>query len=45
MLRLSLWAAANFAGSFMASPYPADVVDKLAEASMGKLKDYLTKNP
>ncbi|KAK3367888.1 hypothetical protein B0H63DRAFT_87371 [Podospora didyma] len=45
MLQSSLWAAALFTGSAMAGPYPPDAVDKLAEASMSKLKDWLAKNP
>ncbi|KAK0713485.1 hypothetical protein B0T26DRAFT_782481 [Lasiosphaeria miniovina] len=37
--------AALFVGSALAGAYPPDAVDKLAEESMSKLKDYLAKNP
>ncbi|SPQ25703.1 18e28050-06f6-45fc-b018-0118a96aaa27 [Thermothielavioides terrestris] len=44
MRGLVLWTAALF-GLCSAGAYPPDVVDKLAEASLPKLKDYLAKNP
>lgn len=45
MYQPTAWVAALFAGLAAAQSYPADVVDKLAESSLSKLKDYLAKNP
>lgn len=42
-----IWAAALFANyaAAQAGKYPPDVVDKLAESSLPKLKAWLEKNP
>ncbi|KAK3376297.1 hypothetical protein B0T24DRAFT_699716 [Lasiosphaeria ovina] len=45
MLQFLPCIAALFVGSALAGAYPPDAVDKLAEESMSKLKDYLAKNP
>ncbi|KAK3904935.1 hypothetical protein C8A05DRAFT_13240 [Staphylotrichum tortipilum] len=45
MFQPTAWAAALFAGIAAAQSYPADVVGKLAESSLSKLKDFLAKNP
>ncbi len=45
MVQLTAWATALCAGLATAQSYPPDVVDKLAEASLPKLKAWLEKNP
>ncbi|KAK3690371.1 hypothetical protein B0T22DRAFT_380032 [Podospora appendiculata] len=45
MLQLSILTAALLVGLSSAGPYPKDVVDKLADASLVKWNDYLAKNP
>ncbi|KAK3319670.1 hypothetical protein B0T19DRAFT_404239 [Cercophora scortea] len=45
MLQLSILTAALLVGLSSAGPYPKDDVDKLADASVAKWKDYLAKNP
>ncbi|KAK0610588.1 hypothetical protein B0T17DRAFT_500427 [Bombardia bombarda] len=45
MFGLSSWTLALLIGSSVAGPYPQDAVDKLAEATLPKLKEYLAKNP
>ena len=45
MVQLTVWATALFVGLNTAQSYPADVVDKLAESSLAKLKAWLEKNP
>ena len=45
MVQPTAWATALFAGLALAQSYPQDAVDKLAEASLPKLKEYLAKNP
>jgi tyrosinase len=45
MVQLVTWATALFVGLAAAQSYPPDVVDKLAEASLPKLKAWLEKNP
>jgi hypothetical protein len=45
MVQLTVWAAALYVGFASAGAYPPDEVDKLAETSLPKLKEWLTKNP
>lgn len=46
MISNSLWAAlALLGGLATAGPYQPDVVDKLAQDSMSKVKSWLAKNP
>ncbi|KAK4194155.1 hypothetical protein QBC40DRAFT_321258 [Triangularia verruculosa] len=40
-----LWTTALFASLVAAQTYPPDEVDKLAAASLSKVKDWLAKNP
>jgi hypothetical protein len=45
MVQLTAWATALYAGLVSAGAYPPDEVDKLAESSLPKLKEWLIKNP
>lgn len=45
MPQLALWTTALLAGFAIAASYPPDVVDKLAQDSLPKLKEYLKKYP
>lgn len=46
MLTATAWATlALFAGLSTAGTYPPDIVDKLAQDSLSKVKDWLAKNP
>jgi hypothetical protein len=45
MLGSSIRALALFVGLSAAAIYPPDVVDRLADLGISKLKDYLAKNP
>ncbi|KAK4153158.1 hypothetical protein C8A00DRAFT_43885 [Chaetomidium leptoderma] len=45
MVQFTTWATAFLVGLAAAAEYPPDVVDKLAESSLPKLKEYLEKNP
>lgn len=42
---LGLGLGLGLFGQATAGPYPPDVVDQLAAASMDKLRDYLAENP
>jgi len=46
MITTTVWATlALFAGFSTAASYPPDIVDKLAQDSLSKVKDWLAKNP